>query len=90
MKRPPIADLIRNNVFFDTFIYHLPGIELLVKVVPADNILFGSKMVGAVRGIDPGTGQYSRISQFSRANCEGAHNLRRIAVRPVRVLDSWA
>ena len=38
--------------------YHLPGIELLLKVIPADNILFGSEMVGAVRGIDPQTGQY--------------------------------
>ena len=27
-------------------------------VIPADNILFGSEMVGAVRGVDPETGQY--------------------------------
>ena len=26
-----------------------------MKIVPADNILFGSEMVGAVRGIDPET-----------------------------------
>jgi 4-oxalmesaconate hydratase len=58
MKRPPLDELIRNNVFFDTCVYHLPGIELLLKVVPADNVLFGSEMVGAVRGIDPETGQY--------------------------------
>ncbi len=45
-------------MFFDTCVYHLPGIELLLKVIPADNILFGSEMVGAVRGIDPETGQY--------------------------------
>jgi 4-oxalmesaconate hydratase len=49
---------MRNNVFFDTCVYHLPGIELLLEVVPIDNILFGSEMVGAVRGIDPRTGQY--------------------------------
>jgi 4-oxalmesaconate hydratase len=36
----------------------LPGIELLLKVIPVDNIIFGSEMVGAVRGIDPETGQY--------------------------------
>ena len=58
LKRPPLVDLIRNNVFFDTCVYHQPGIDLLVKVVPADNILFGSEMVGAVRGIDPETGRY--------------------------------
>jgi len=57
-KRPLLEDMMRNNVFFDTCVYHLPGIELLTKVVPIDNILFGSEMVGAVRGIDPRTGQY--------------------------------
>jgi 4-oxalmesaconate hydratase len=58
MKRPPIEEHLLKNVFFDTCVYHLPGIELLLKVVPVDNILFGSEMVGAVRGIDPRTGQY--------------------------------
>ena len=58
MKRPLLADMIRNNVFFDTCVYHQAGIDLLLKIVPADNILFGSEMVGAVRGIDPETGQY--------------------------------
>jgi 4-oxalmesaconate hydratase len=28
------------------------------RVIPVDNIIFGSEMVGAVRGIDPETGQY--------------------------------
>jgi len=58
MKRPPLEELMKNNVFFDTCVYHQPGIELLLKVVPVDNILFGSEMVGAVRGIDPRTGHY--------------------------------
>jgi 4-oxalmesaconate hydratase len=58
LKRPLLEDMMRNNVFFDTCVYHLPGIELLLKIVPIDNILFGSEMVGAVRGIDPRTGFY--------------------------------
>jgi len=58
MKRPILEDHLLKNVFFDTCVYHLPGIELLLKVIPMDNILFGSEMVGAVRGIDPRTGQY--------------------------------
>ena len=29
-----------------------------MKVVPVENILFASEMVGAVRGIDPETGHY--------------------------------
>jgi 4-oxalmesaconate hydratase len=58
LKRPLLGELLLRNVFFDTCVYHLPGIELLLKVIPIDNILFGSEMVGAVRGIDPETGQY--------------------------------
>jgi 4-oxalmesaconate hydratase len=57
MKRPTLEESVLQNVFFDTCVYHLPGIELLFKVVPVENILFGSEMVGAVRGIDPRTGQ---------------------------------
>jgi 4-oxalmesaconate hydratase len=58
LKRPPLDELMRDNVFFDTCVYHQPGIDLLCRLVPADNILFGSEMVGAVRGIDPETGHY--------------------------------
>jgi 4-oxalmesaconate hydratase len=58
MKRPLLSDLIRHNVFFDTCVYHQAGIDLLLKIIPADNILFGSEMVGAVRGIDPESGHY--------------------------------
>jgi 4-oxalmesaconate hydratase len=58
MKRPLLKDLLLKNVYFDTCVYHLPGIELLLKVVPVDNVLFASEMVGAVRGIDPETGHH--------------------------------
>jgi len=58
MGRPPLKELLLGNVFFDTCVYHQPGIDLLLKVIPADNILFASEMVGAVRGIDPETGHY--------------------------------
>lgn len=58
LKRPPLGQHVMKNVFFDTCVYHQPGIDLLVKVIDIDNILFGSEMVGAVRGIDPETGNY--------------------------------
>jgi 4-oxalmesaconate hydratase len=58
LGQPPLADHVMRNVFFDTCVYHQPGIDLLFKVIDVDNILFGSEMVGAVRGIDPETGQY--------------------------------
>ena len=47
-----------DHVFYDTCVYHQPGIDLLVDVVPATNILFASEMVGAVRGVNPETGEY--------------------------------
>jgi 4-oxalmesaconate hydratase len=58
MKRPPLKELLLKNVYFDTCVYHQPGIDLMLKVIPPENILFASEMVGAVRGIDPETGQY--------------------------------
>jgi 4-oxalmesaconate hydratase len=58
MKKPLLTEHVLKNVFFDTCVYHLPGIELLAKVIPVDNILFASEMVGAVKGIDPQTGHH--------------------------------
>ena len=56
LKRPPLEQHVMRNVLFDTCVYHQPGIDLLFRVIDLDNILFGSEMVGAVRGIDPQTG----------------------------------
>jgi 4-oxalmesaconate hydratase len=58
LKKPALDGHLMNNVFFDTCVYHQPGIDLLANVIETKNILFGSEMVGAVRGIDPTTGQY--------------------------------
>ncbi|MGW3810885.1 amidohydrolase family protein [Micromonospora sp. NPDC005113] len=58
LDRPALNESIMNNVFFDTCVYHQPGIDLLFSVIGVDNILFGSEMVGAVRGIDPQTGHH--------------------------------
>ncbi len=58
MGKPPLKDFLLNNVYFDTCVYHQAGIDLLTKVIPADNILFASEIVGAVKGIDPETGHY--------------------------------
>jgi 4-oxalmesaconate hydratase len=58
LKRPPLDGHVMKNVFFDTCVYHQPGIDLLFEVIDIGNILFGSEMVGAVRGIDPATGHH--------------------------------
>ncbi|MEM6682703.1 MAG: amidohydrolase family protein [Pseudomonadota bacterium] len=58
LKQPDLAEHLMRNVFFDTCVYHQAGITLLADVIDTKNILFGSEMVGAVRGIDPQTGFY--------------------------------
>lgn len=55
LGRPDPSDLLRN-VFFDSCVYHQPGIDLLLRVIPAENVMFASEMLGAVRGADPDTG----------------------------------
>jgi len=58
LGKPLLRDHLLGNVFFDTCVYHQPGIDLLLRVIPAGNILFASEMIGAVRGIDPETGHH--------------------------------
>ncbi len=56
LGKPPLTEHIMKNVYFDTCVYHQPGIDLLFEVIDTDNILFASEMFGAVKGIDPETG----------------------------------
>jgi 4-oxalmesaconate hydratase len=58
LKKPPLSEHLMRNIYFDTCVYHQPGIDLLFEVISVDNILFGSEMIGAVRGLDPQTGFY--------------------------------
>jgi 4-oxalmesaconate hydratase len=58
LDKPSLAEHLMKNVYFDTCIYHQPGIDLLFNVIERKNILFGSEMLGAVRGVDPETGNY--------------------------------
>ena len=58
LKQPPVESNVMGNVYFDTCVYHQPGIDLLLDVIDTPNILFGSEMVGAVRGIDERTGHH--------------------------------
>jgi 4-oxalmesaconate hydratase len=79
MKRPPLAESLLNNVFFDTCVYHQAGTDLLTRVIPADNILFASEMVGAVRGIDPETGHHfddtRRYIEMAGLSAEDRHRI---------------
>jgi 4-oxalmesaconate hydratase len=58
LDQPTLAEHVMRNVYFDTCVYHQPGIDLLFNVIDRKNILFGSEMLGAVRGVDPETGNH--------------------------------
>jgi 4-oxalmesaconate hydratase len=71
MKKPLLGEHLLKNVFFDTCVYHQPGIDLLTKVIPVDNVLFASEMIGAVRGIDPETGfHYDDTRRYIEASTQ--------------------
>jgi 4-oxalmesaconate hydratase len=80
LKRPPLGELLLENVFFDTCVYHQAGIDLLLKVIPVANVLFASEMVGAVRGVDPETGFHFDDTKryIDRAAGLGAEDRRKI------------
>jgi 4-oxalmesaconate hydratase len=71
LKKPLLAEHLLKNLFFDTCVYHQPGIDLLTKVIPVENILFASEMIGAVRGIDPETGfHYDDTKRYIEASTQ--------------------
>jgi 4-oxalmesaconate hydratase len=95
LGQPPVESNVMGNVFFDTCVYHQPGIDLLLDVIDTPNILFGSEMVGAVRGIDERTGHYyddtRRYVEASALDDEDRaavfeHNVRRVYPRLDRAL----
>lgn len=80
IKKKNLLEHVMNNVYFDTCVYHRPGIELLTSVVPVDNILFASEMLGAVPGIDPETGYAfddtkRYIDQVTGLSAESRHKI---------------
>ena len=52
----PFEDAARR-VYWDMAIYDKESMELLIKRVGADNVLFATEMFGAVNAIDPKTGR---------------------------------
>ncbi|HMW24871.1 MAG TPA: amidohydrolase family protein, partial [Burkholderiaceae bacterium] len=69
LKKPLLDVHLLENIYFDTCVYHQPGIDLLTTVIPAKNVLFASEMIGAVRGIDPQTGHsYDDTKRYIEAS----------------------
>lgn len=57
-KKPWLEEIVLGNVYFDTCVYWQLGMQLLLDTIPADNILYASEMIGAVRGRNPRDGRY--------------------------------
>jgi 4-oxalmesaconate hydratase len=56
-KWEPFEAFIKR-VYFDTTVYSQDAMDLLVKVVGVDNVIFASEMLGGVTTIDPTTGRW--------------------------------
>lgn len=69
--RGELTEIIGNNIYFDTCVYHARGLQLLLDVVPTSNILFASEMIGAVRGTDPDTGRRFDDTRFLLESLDG-------------------
>ena len=88
LERPALDEHVMRNVFFDTCVYHQPGVDLLTKVIDPENILFASEMLGAVpRGVDPKTGQFwddtKRYVDAAGLSSEDAHKVFELNARRV-------
>ena len=55
-KREPFDEFM-SRLYFDTAIYSTAAMEMLIKTVGVDNVLFASEMIGGVNAIDPDTGR---------------------------------
>jgi 4-oxalmesaconate hydratase len=64
LGKRPLEEIVLDNVFFDTCVYWQPGLELLLKTVPASNILYASEMIGAVQGVDALSGHRFDDTKF--------------------------
>ena len=97
LGKPDLDEHILGNVYFDTCVYHQPGIDELLQVIPTKNILFASEMIGAVRTVDPTTGHYfdDTLRDIKAAQLDDAakadiltHNARRVYPRLDRRLTA--
>ena len=79
MGRPPLAGHVMGNVFFDSCVYHQAGMDLLLRVIGPGNVLFGSEMLGAVRGINPETGSgWDDTKRYADRAGLGEHDLQQV------------
>ena len=55
-NRPPFEEVVKN-LYFDLAIYDQDSMEMLIRKVGVDRVMFASEMFGTSQGIDPQTGK---------------------------------
>lgn len=55
-NRPPFEEVVKN-LYFDTCLYDADALELLIKRIGADRILYATEMGGTAKQINPDTGR---------------------------------
>lgn len=55
-KWEPFEEFVKR-LYFDTTVYSTDAMEMLLKIVGVDNVLFASEMLGGVNAVDPRTGR---------------------------------
>lgn len=53
--KPPFEDRVKN-IYFDTALYDRDSMEMLIRKVGADNILYAAEPFGTAKAVDPETG----------------------------------
>jgi predicted TIM-barrel fold metal-dependent hydrolase len=56
-KWEPFEEFI-GRLYFDTTVYSQDAMEMLLRVVGVDRVVFASEMLGGVTTVDPKTGRY--------------------------------
>ncbi len=55
-NRRPFEEMVRH-LYFDTAIYDQDSMEMLIRKIGLDNVLFSTEMLGTAKAIDPQTGK---------------------------------
>ncbi|TCN32271.1 4-oxalmesaconate hydratase [Kribbella orskensis] len=54
---PPFEEVVRN-LYFDTAVYDADSLEMLIRKIGVDNVLFGSEMFGTAKTRDAESGRF--------------------------------
>jgi 4-oxalmesaconate hydratase len=56
-SRRPFEEMVRH-LYFDTAVYDADSLEMLIRKIGVDNVLFGSEMFGTAKTRDAASGRY--------------------------------